>query len=199
LWQTAMDHAWSTRFSDLELTTPCCGSPSNLNRLVYEWPAGFAKFVLEASGINVGRFLPEHQIDSVAETLGCQVRQILTRSELGGCIVGHLCFCGWRKAILKNRPSEGPVPFSEQPSSLLFLPDFAARRVRSLRIRGTCRSARGGVLEQYVKHGYQAQRRRRGLIACRSRKLVRKAGQHFSSRSRLAGFYLRHRRHGTEM
>ena len=79
LWQTAMDQAWVTRFSDLKFRTPCCDSPSNLNRLVYEWPAGFAKFVLEASGLNVGRFLPEQQIESVARTLGCQVRQILTR------------------------------------------------------------------------------------------------------------------------
>jgi hypothetical protein len=35
--------------------------------------------------------------------------------------------------------------------------------------RGARRSARGGVLEQYVERGEQAQRRKRGLIARRSR------------------------------
>jgi mannan endo-1,4-beta-mannosidase len=49
-------------------------------------------------------------------------------------------------------------------------------------MRGARRSARGGILEQYVEHGEQAQRSRRGLIAPCSRKLVRKAGWvHWSS------------------
>jgi len=59
-------------------------------------------------------------------------------------------------------------------------PGFVARRVRRPWIRGARRSARAGVLEQYVEHGggalWAAQRRRRGLIASRSRKLVRYAG-----------------------
>jgi hypothetical protein len=79
VWPSAMDHAWSTRFSDLTFMTPCCGRECDLNRLVYEWPAGFARFVLEVSGSDVARFLPERQIESVAQLLGCQVRQILSR------------------------------------------------------------------------------------------------------------------------
>jgi hypothetical protein len=42
-------------------------------------------------------------------------------------------------------------------------------------IRDARRLARGGVLKQYVEHGKQAQRSRRGLIAPRSRFCVRKA------------------------
>ena len=49
-----------------------------------------------------------------------------------------------------------------------FSPGFVARRVRRPWIRGARRSARGGVLGQYVEHGDQAQRRRHGLIARRS-------------------------------
>jgi hypothetical protein len=78
-WISAMDGAARTRFSALDWTTPCCGKPSNLNELVYEWPAGFAKFVLEASGNNIGRFLSESQIENLAQALGRRVRQILTR------------------------------------------------------------------------------------------------------------------------
>ena len=62
------------------------------------------------------------------------------------------------------------------PTRALFSHRFVARRVRRRWIRGARSSARGGVLEQYVEHGEQAQRSRRGLIARRSRKLVRNAG-----------------------
>ena len=78
-WRLAMDRAWSTRFSNLRFKTPCCGSSSDLNQLVYEWPAGFARFVLEVSGFNVGQFVPEQQLHRVAESLGCPVRQLLSR------------------------------------------------------------------------------------------------------------------------
>jgi hypothetical protein len=79
LWQRGMDRASSTRFSDLTFVTPCCGSASDLNQLVYEWPAGFARFVLEVSGFDVVRFLPEGHIERLAQCLGCRVRQIMSR------------------------------------------------------------------------------------------------------------------------
>jgi hypothetical protein len=78
-WPAAMDRAWSTKFSDLAFEAPCCGGSTNLNELVYEWPAGFARYVLEVSGINADSFLPESQAESIAQSLGCRVRQILSR------------------------------------------------------------------------------------------------------------------------
>ena len=75
-WPSLVDDAWTKKFSDLSFETPCCHTPANLNRLVYEWPTGFARFVVE---VNVGRFLPEVQVESVAESLGCRVRQVLSR------------------------------------------------------------------------------------------------------------------------
>lgn len=55
-----------------------------------------------------------------------------------------------------------------------------ARRVQecrgtACRARGR-RAARGGVLEQYVEHGEQAQRSNGGPIVCFGRQVVRKAG-----------------------
>lgn len=45
-WQTSMDKAYEKQFEDLALTTPCCDRPTSLNALSYQWPAGFAKFVI---------------------------------------------------------------------------------------------------------------------------------------------------------
>jgi hypothetical protein len=78
-WPSVMDKAWATKFSDLTFEASCCGNPADLNRLVYEWPAGFARFVLEVSGRDAGQFLPDVQLGRVAESLGCRVRQILSR------------------------------------------------------------------------------------------------------------------------
>ena len=60
--------------------------------------------------------------------------------------------------------------------SPLFSPGGEAKCVRGLSVQDARRSARGGVLEQYVEHGEQAQRRKGGPIACFDRQLVRNAG-----------------------
>ena len=78
-WSSVMDTARKTSFSDLGFETPCCHTQGNLSTLVYEWPAGFARFVVEVSGLNAGRFLDQSQIQSVAKSLGYPVRQILAR------------------------------------------------------------------------------------------------------------------------
>jgi transcription elongation factor Elf1 len=45
-WQTRMDVAHETRFTDLSIVTPCCNKPSSLNDLKYQGPAGFARYVI---------------------------------------------------------------------------------------------------------------------------------------------------------
>ncbi len=75
-WQTAMDRAATTNFRDLMIMTPCCRTHTSLNDLRYEWPAGFARFVLEAQNPNIG-LLNVHQIHRLSQILGCRVRQIL--------------------------------------------------------------------------------------------------------------------------
>ncbi len=47
-WHQAMDNAYKTYFEDLRVLTPCCHTNCSLNDLHYEWPAGFARFTLEA-------------------------------------------------------------------------------------------------------------------------------------------------------
>ena len=49
-----------------------------LDRLDYEWPAGFARFVLEASNPNVSE-LPGQQMRALGRMLGCRLRQIWAR------------------------------------------------------------------------------------------------------------------------
>jgi len=58
------------------VTLPCCGAGSHLEELRYEWPQGFARFVLEARNANIGG--PTDVDDQeVAGLLGTPVRRIL--------------------------------------------------------------------------------------------------------------------------
>jgi hypothetical protein len=75
-WQAAMDQAWLGSFADLNFQTSCCRRSANLNDLVYERPAGFARFTLEVSG-NGLCFLPEEKVGTISEALGCRVRQVM--------------------------------------------------------------------------------------------------------------------------
>ncbi len=44
----AMDRAHDAQFGDLAVIVPCCEMRFSLDDLCYEWPAGFARFLLEA-------------------------------------------------------------------------------------------------------------------------------------------------------
>ena len=77
-WQGHMDHASTREFHNLRVTTPCCSTATSLDRLDYEWPAGFARFVLEASNPNVSE-LPGQQMRALGRMLGCRLRQIWAR------------------------------------------------------------------------------------------------------------------------
>ncbi len=77
-WSAAMKRAAATEFSDLSATVPCCGTSSTLNELRYEWPAGFARFVLEVRGPGVPE-PPAALLDALQRTLGCQLRTIWAR------------------------------------------------------------------------------------------------------------------------
>ena len=70
--------------------------------------------------------------------------------------------------VLEDRASQSGV-------NPLFSPGGEAKCVRGPSVQGARRSARGGVLEQYVEHGEQAQRSNGGPIGCFDRQLVRKA------------------------
>ena len=74
-WQDRMDDAFKARFTVLAVTTPCCGADVSLNDLNYEWPAGFARFVLEAMNPGVAD-LATAEIATLAEIVGSPLRRI---------------------------------------------------------------------------------------------------------------------------
>jgi hypothetical protein len=74
-WGDAVEVASAGNFTRLEVTVPCCDSTLSLNDLDYDWPAGFAKFVLEAMNPNV-RDLEEGDIHRPMAVLGTPLRRI---------------------------------------------------------------------------------------------------------------------------
>ncbi len=74
-WGDATGDAYKTRFEDLRVTTPCCGRSTNLNDLNYVWPAGFARFALEAKNPNIRQTTAE-QDRALSEALALDLRKI---------------------------------------------------------------------------------------------------------------------------
>ena len=73
----AMHEAYASAFADLSVTLPCCETRISLNDLEYDWPAGFARFVLEARSANNGGRLPSDQLAELQRLLECQLKQVL--------------------------------------------------------------------------------------------------------------------------
>jgi len=75
-WQGEMDKAMESNCADLSTSPPCCGRQTSLNDLRYVWPAGFARFTLEAMNPNRGEDLDPTQLGQLEQLLGCKLRQI---------------------------------------------------------------------------------------------------------------------------
>ncbi|MGW1028855.1 hypothetical protein ACWD4J_35125 [Streptomyces sp. NPDC002577] len=67
-WQERMGEAAETSFSQLTVTTPCCGREVSLNDLDYRMPAGFARFEIEVEGPERDLLEPSEE-KAVAEAL----------------------------------------------------------------------------------------------------------------------------------
>jgi hypothetical protein len=76
-WRQAFGVVYETEFRELDIITPCCASSVSLNDLIYDSPAGFARFSLEALNPNV-RDLEYEMRRKLEELLGCQLRRIWT-------------------------------------------------------------------------------------------------------------------------
>ena len=74
-WGEAMEKASKTNFSNLNVTVPCCQTQTSLNDLKYEWPAGFATFVLEVNSPNVDD-ISDNDLDKLEIILGSKLRKI---------------------------------------------------------------------------------------------------------------------------
>lgn len=87
-WHDAMDKAWERHFAGLTTTTPCCNTKTSLNDIRYEWPAGFARFVIEMyepfsidlDGVYQMLEISPDVLDKLQNTLGCQLRIIWVHS-----------------------------------------------------------------------------------------------------------------------
>jgi len=74
-WSDALDAAYSaTRFTNLWMTLPCCGTAHSLNDLTYEWPTGLTRFRLEVC--NPNKRNADAVLPALERILGCQLRQI---------------------------------------------------------------------------------------------------------------------------
>ncbi len=77
-WGERMNEAFETSFTNMNLVPPCCAHPTTLNALDYDWPSGFARFVLFAAGWT-REPLTAAELDQVAGVLGYPVRQLFAR------------------------------------------------------------------------------------------------------------------------
>jgi hypothetical protein len=75
-WSDQMGLAGDASFTDLAVTTPCCGTRTSLNELTYDWPAGFAQ--AELSVLNPQRgWLDDVELAQVAAELGHTLKQVM--------------------------------------------------------------------------------------------------------------------------
>lgn len=62
----------------LGIVAPCCGTPTSLNDLEYDWASGFARFELAAWNPDRG-LLTASEMAALADALGHPVRQVMAR------------------------------------------------------------------------------------------------------------------------
>ncbi len=76
-WGHQMDHCWDAEDGfDLHAhALPCCGVPLSLDKLAYEWPQGFARWMVSARAGNRGPLTPG-ELGRLEEIAGLQLRAI---------------------------------------------------------------------------------------------------------------------------
>ena len=73
-WGEAMDTASATEFTDLRAELPCCGAQASLNDLMYDFPCGFARWVLEIA--EPADEIPAAILSELASVLGEELRTV---------------------------------------------------------------------------------------------------------------------------
>ncbi len=76
-WSAVMDEARKSQFSNLDIVVPCCGSKTTLNYLNYNFPQGFARFILTARNPDVQE-LDKQSIEELERIVGSKLRVIWT-------------------------------------------------------------------------------------------------------------------------
>ena len=73
-WKEAMDKAYQDKYIELNVIVPCCKSKASLNKLKYEWPAGFSKFSIEI--LNPTREITDEELQDIETILETNLRKI---------------------------------------------------------------------------------------------------------------------------
>lgn len=76
-WQGMMDLAFQHQFTDLTIITACCNKETSLNDLNYQWPAGFAKFVITISESE--NDIPQNELKELENIFGTPLKMIRAR------------------------------------------------------------------------------------------------------------------------
>ena len=75
-WGDAMDQEWKkSRFENLSVVTPCCGSATSLNDLNYDFPMAFGRFALELFNPRIGSISDEQRIQ-LEQILGTSLKMV---------------------------------------------------------------------------------------------------------------------------
>lgn len=73
-WSILMDALFTDYgFETLDVTLPCCGAHSTLDKLLYDAPCGFSCFEVD---VIEGENVPDGLLDKLAEAVGCQFKAI---------------------------------------------------------------------------------------------------------------------------
>jgi hypothetical protein len=73
-----MDEDYANGFRLGSYSLPCCGKPTTLNDLVYEWPQGFGRFAIVAMNPGIEK-VSDRQKAELEKTLGTPLRVIYRR------------------------------------------------------------------------------------------------------------------------
>jgi len=77
-WADAMATAAKDGFFVLGVHLPCCNSMASLNDLQYDWPAGFARFVIEVINPGDDCVIDDQSKQLLESVLGCKLRVVKT-------------------------------------------------------------------------------------------------------------------------
>jgi hypothetical protein len=79
-WQELMSVSFeNSRFENLEITTPCCNTKSNLNNLKYHWDCGFTTYLVSVINPEIDRQQVERIKQKLSKNLGFEIKIFQSR------------------------------------------------------------------------------------------------------------------------
>lgn len=73
-WGNRMDIAYQNDFKDLSIKLPCCEKESSLNKLIFDSPCGFSRWVIEI--YNPGSLITKEIKDEIEKKLRENIKEI---------------------------------------------------------------------------------------------------------------------------